>query len=97
MQRLAIEVGRHLNTTFGVSMVAYLDDWLIFGENIPDEALLQELRAIGFTINERKSILQSTTALTYLGLRIDTIRQCFPTGVPRKDWMCPAKNLTAKS
>jgi hypothetical protein len=75
MQRVATAVARMVTQQFQVNMVAYLDDWFFFKEGtIPVPQLLQYLQQLGFTINYRKSVLQPTTSLVYLGLNIDTIR-----------------------
>jgi hypothetical protein len=75
MQRVSTAVARSVTNTLGITIVAYLDDWLFFPDTaIPVQRLLQHLQDLGFTINQRKSILQPTTALVYLGLNIDTVR-----------------------
>jgi hypothetical protein len=71
MQRLSTAVGRYLHTHHQVSMVAYLDDWLIFGE-LPVTDILHSVQDLGLCINYSKSILQPTTTMTYLGLNIST-------------------------
>jgi hypothetical protein len=74
MQRLAVAVGRFLHHHHGVSMVAYLDDWLIFHRNNFDPApILDTIRNLGFNINEKKSVLYPVQVMTYLGLCIDTV------------------------
>lgn len=76
MQRLATDVARHLHQQFQVCMVAYLDDWLLFSEDvIPADDILQELQHMGIVLNMQKSIITPTTRLTYLGLDIDTQQQ----------------------
>jgi hypothetical protein len=72
MQRVATAVGRFLHHHHGVSMVAYLDDWLIFGHHMPVQDILNSIHQIGLQVNFQKSILQPTTALVYLGLHIST-------------------------
>jgi hypothetical protein len=67
MQRLSIAVARLLHQRFNITMVAYLDDWLIF--SIRPIATLQQ---VGITINKDKSRLTPTSVLVYLGLKIDT-------------------------
>jgi hypothetical protein len=72
-QRVATAVARLVTHHFNVTMVAYLDDWLFFSQHpVPVPPLIQHIQQLGFTINFDKSILQPTTALTYLGLNIDT-------------------------
>jgi hypothetical protein len=72
MQRVATMVARSVIQQFDINMVAYLDDWLFFSHHpIPVTAVIGHLQQLGFTINLDKSILQPTTALTYLGLNID--------------------------
>jgi hypothetical protein len=74
MQRLSIAVAWVLHQSFDITMVAYLDDWLLFSQQpIPVPLILQALRRMGITINHQKSVLTPTTRLVYLGLRIDTI------------------------
>jgi hypothetical protein len=75
LQRLAKAVAHHINNLFGTSMVAYLDDWLFFQPDIPAHHILQELHRLGFTVNQRKSILQPTSRLVYLGLDISALSQ----------------------
>jgi hypothetical protein len=72
MQRIATAVARHLHRQHGVSMVAYLDDWLLFGQHLPVLDILNTLQQLGLQINVQKSVLQPTTALVYLGLNIST-------------------------
>jgi ribonuclease HI len=74
MQRISTAVARHLHYKHQVSMVAYLDDWLIFGSQLPVHDILQTIQEIGLQINYTKSILQPTTTMTYLGLHISTHR-----------------------
>jgi hypothetical protein len=56
-------------------MVAYLDDWLTFAEELPVPQILQERQTLGLTINFATSVLQPTRRLTYLGLDIDLPNQ----------------------
>lgn len=80
LQRLAQAVAQHINQRFGTAMVAYLDDWLLFQPHLPPRAIVQEIRHLGFTINMAKSILDPTSSLIYLGLRINaTTQQLQPT------------------
>jgi hypothetical protein len=76
-RRLAQAVAAILNSKFDVSMVAYLDDWLIFGSGVPSDQIQQEFASLGITINRAKSTLHPTSALIYLGLRIDAVHQTF--------------------
>jgi hypothetical protein len=74
MQRLSIAVAR-LHQQHNITMVAYLDDWLTFSlEPIPVARILATLQQAGITINKEKSILNPTTAITFLGLKIDSRR-----------------------
>jgi hypothetical protein len=75
MQRFAMDIARQLHTQFFVSVVAYLDDWLIFGQSVPATRIQQYLEDIGFTITRKKSVLSPTQKLTYLGLRISILQQ----------------------
>jgi hypothetical protein len=44
VQRLSTALAYHLHNRFGISMVAYLDDWLIFDTaSIPTDNILQKL------------------------------------------------------
>lgn len=52
-------------------MVAYLDDWLVFGEHIPMPEVLQEQASLGLTINFENSIINPCQRLIYLALNID--------------------------
>jgi hypothetical protein len=70
MQRVATAVVRHLHALFGTSMVAYLDDWLIFGPHLPVNDIIYAIQQVGLQMNYEKSILEPTTALVYLGLHI---------------------------
>jgi hypothetical protein len=73
MQRFAIAVTRLLHQVSDVTMVAYLDDWLLFSPRpMQVQTILTTLQSVGITVNKKKSILTPTTVLTYLGLRIDT-------------------------
>jgi hypothetical protein len=51
-------------------MVAYLDDWLIFGNQLPAAEILQTIQQLGIHINFKKSVLQPVSQLIYLGLLI---------------------------
>jgi hypothetical protein len=62
----------YLHLKFGVSMVAYLDDWLIYGQApLPAAVITKEIERLGISINLRKSFLQPTNRLEYLGLDIN--------------------------
>jgi hypothetical protein len=73
MQRVETTVAQNLHSRFDVTKVSYLDDWLIFSQSpLPVQELLTAIQALGLTINEDKSVLHPITAMTYLGLLIDT-------------------------
>jgi hypothetical protein len=75
MQRFSTAVARYLHEQLGISMVAYLD-WLLFQDqpiSVPD--ILYCLQELQITINESKSVLQPTSTLIYLGLRINAIQR----------------------
>jgi hypothetical protein len=73
MQRIAISVARHLHQKIQVSMVAYLDDWLVYSTGtLPADIIIQEIQQLGFTINFKKSSTVPVQCLVYLGLLIDT-------------------------
>jgi hypothetical protein len=57
LQRLAQQVAALLHRKYGVSMVAYLDDWLIFAPQLPAQGIVQTLQDIGLTINRENSHL----------------------------------------
>jgi hypothetical protein len=71
LQRLSQHVAAILHQRFGVSMVAYLDDWLIFGQSLPSRAIITALQHLGLTINFEKSVVRPASSLIYLGLHID--------------------------
>jgi hypothetical protein len=83
MQRLAVAVARCLHAHHGVSMVAYLNDWLIFSANQFDaNAVLNTISELGFLVNHEKSVTTPVQTLVYLGLHIDTLtRTIRPTQV----------------
>jgi hypothetical protein len=61
LQRFSAHVSAVLHNQHGVSMVAYLDDWLLFAQDLPIQQILHTLRQLGFTINYDKSHLQLKT------------------------------------
>jgi hypothetical protein len=62
IQRVATTGARYLHSRFDVTMVSYLDDWLIFSRSpLPVQELLAAIQALGLTINEDKSVLHPTT------------------------------------
>ena len=75
--KLIRPVARYLRS-FGIRLIVYLDDWLLFGQSI-DETLravvltTQILQKLGFTINWEKSIVDPVTTIEFLGLTIDSI------------------------
>jgi hypothetical protein len=72
MQRLSTTVARHLHNTCNVTLVAYLDDWLIFRPStLPVHSILQNIQDLGITINREKFILDPTRVMVYLGLSIN--------------------------
>jgi hypothetical protein len=76
MQRFSTAVARYLHLKFHTTMVAYLDDWLFFSmSKIPVPDILEAIQRLGITINKKKSVLQPTTSLIYLGLQTDTTRR----------------------
>jgi hypothetical protein len=79
LQRFAQAVAAILHEKFGVSVLSYLDDWLIFAEQVPSNDIQDEIRNLGITINYSKSILQPTPSLVYLGLLIDVRQSLQPT------------------
>jgi hypothetical protein len=83
MQRLAVAVARFLHAHHDVSMVAYLDVWLIFSHQKFNAAkVLVTIQNLGFSINMEKSIVEPVQVMVYLGLNIDTLsRTIRPTQV----------------
>jgi hypothetical protein len=80
MQHVATAVARYLHAQFGLSMVAYLDDWLLFGPSLPVSDIMAAIQRLGLTVNKDKSVLTLTTTLVYLGLSISTtLRTIRPT------------------
>jgi hypothetical protein len=76
MQRISTSVARVLHQRFAITMVTYLDDWLIFSsKSIPVQKILQSINDIGLQINTEKSILLPTTARIYLGLNVNFWQQ----------------------
>ena len=67
----------HLRVHFGVNLVFYIDDTLIYGST-PQlvqgyvEHTLRVLQEAGFTISYKKSALQPSQVITYLGFQIDS-------------------------
>lgn len=73
MQRLSTTVARHLHNTCNVTLVAYLDDWLIFSPSpLPVHSILQRIQDLGITMNRKKYILNPTWVMVYLGLSINS-------------------------
>jgi hypothetical protein len=75
LQRFAAQVAAVLHRNHDIAMVAYLDDWLLFGAQIPVPEILQTIRQLGITINTEKSHLIPTRRLIYLGLDVNLFRQ----------------------
>jgi hypothetical protein len=74
MQRVSLAVARTLHERFNITMVSYLDDWLIFStEVIPVQDILLVIQDIGLQVNLQKSVLRPTT----LGLPRSSHRDCF--------------------
>jgi hypothetical protein len=74
LQRFSAQVASVLHRQHDVSMVAYLDDWLLFGPQLPVDQILQTSQ-LGVTINHQKSRLVPTRRLVYLGLDVNLFRQ----------------------
>jgi hypothetical protein len=73
MQRRATTVARYIHQHFDISMVASLDDWLIFSQSqLPVNNIVQAIETLRL-INKQKSPLTPTTSLVYLGL-LSTLR-----------------------
>jgi hypothetical protein len=56
------------------SIVTYLGDWPISGENLQAADIVRELKQLGLTLNIQKSALTPTSSLIYLGLAVNTFR-----------------------
>jgi hypothetical protein len=81
LQRVASSVAAHLNARFDVAMIAYLDDWLIFGPQLQASSIIQEVRRLGFTINEHKSSLRPASSF-YAASTPDAAMSCTHDGPP---------------
>jgi len=75
LQRLAQAVASSLHQHFGISMVAYLDDWLLFASTLPADEIFCHIQSLGITINFQKSTPQPVSALVYLGLYLNVTDQ----------------------
>ena len=67
----------HLRKHYGVNLVFYIDDTLIFGESPAAvreyvSHTLRVLQEAGFDINFEKSVLTPTRVIDYLGFTIDS-------------------------
>lgn len=67
----------HLRVKYGVNLVFYIDDTLIYGETreAVREFVIHTLRVLqeaGFTINYKKSVLEPERVIDYLGFQIDS-------------------------
>ena len=76
-QRLSSAVCRIFYHLYAFTAIAYLDDFLIFGDTYEqcNRALLlmiSLLRCLGFCINWNK-VVGPTTRITFLGVNIDTV------------------------
>jgi hypothetical protein len=75
LQWLAQTVASSLHQRFGISMVAYLDDWLLFAPTLPADEIFRHIQSLGITINFQKSTPQLVSALVYLGLYLNVTDQ----------------------
>jgi hypothetical protein len=67
----------HLRTAYGVNLVFYIDDTLIYGDTLQAvrDAVSHTLRVLqqaGFTISYKKSVLEPARVIEYLGFQIDS-------------------------
>jgi hypothetical protein len=75
LQRISLAVAKYLNQRYDISMISYLDDWLLFSPQPPAARICRTIEHLGFTINYGKSVIVPTHRLIYLGLQIDTTTQ----------------------
>lgn len=71
----------------GCQLIIYLDDILILGKDFSScsryiDITLKTLSLLGFTINQKKSILNPTQKIDFLGFTFNSRRLCF--SLPRK-------------
>ena len=69
----------HIRQNLVICCVMYLDDLLIFGRTKTDclqkaQKVMTLLQELGFTINKKKSILEPTQQIEFLGLTLDSIQ-----------------------
>ena len=69
----------HIRQNLVICCVMYLDDLLIFGRTKSDclqkaKKVMTLLQELGFTINKKKSILEPTQQIEFLGLILDSIQ-----------------------
>lgn len=75
-QRLSSAVCRILKSKYGFTIIAYLDDFLVFGKTFDIclkalQALMSVLRLLGFSINYSK-VEGPRTIIRFLGIVIDS-------------------------
>ena len=73
--KLAVGLLREL----GIQMVCYIDDMLILAESrsiAQDQVsgVVYLLECLGFTVNFKKSVLEPTQTLEFLGITVDTVQ-----------------------
>ena len=78
--RVSQSVKRMMAKRGFTAVVVYLDDFLVVGKVHAEclaafEYLLQLLQDLGFSISWRK-VFKPTTRLIFLGIKLDTVRQC---------------------
>jgi len=67
MQRLEQAVTHSLHQNISSSMIAWLDNWLIFHPLLPVEDTVQHIQDLGLTINKEKSTLTPNTTTQLFG------------------------------
>ena len=73
--RVVKEVGAYLKRR-GVNMCQYLDDWLVYADSRAEtthhiQLVIQVITSLGFLVNYKKSQLDPSQLITYLGARLD--------------------------
>ena len=80
----------------GVQLIAYIDDILVLAESKEQarnhaEALVYLLQCLGFKVNQKKSILDPTQVIEFLGFTVDTVQMELKLPVDK------IKNIRAES
>lgn len=70
----------HIRVKHGVNLLFYIDDTIIYGKTEREvqqgvQVTLEILQQAGFTVNTKKSVMNPSTKLEYLGFLIDSVKQ----------------------